>query len=123
MGPPKRVRAIPLDADAIPLVERGREGRRYLDCPAGGAEAGESLQAALIREEAGPLVETGDMVATVVVPNHVRECFQAPVAGCMLGSDDGLESHSPGPAGAYRPACAPFRVAPCRPFRPTWRDW
>lgn len=67
----ERVRAIIVKGDTIALVERIRNGKRYLVFPGGGVEAGESFREAVVREvreETGLLIDVHELVATVSFP-------------------------------------------------------
>jgi len=96
-----RAGAILIQDGAIALIKRERTGELYYVFPGGQIEAGETLEAAVVREiqeELGLTVEVGPLVAEVSFRGKRQYYCLATVIGGRFGAGDGPEM-----AGHYPP--------------------
>lgn len=112
-----RARVVLLERRRVALIERRRPGRRsgpeqrYFVFPGGGVEAGETPEAAAVREaheELGLVVRVERPVATVVSAGEPHHYFLVEKVGGTFGSGHGDEVG--GRLAAYRGSYAPVWV-------------
>lgn len=93
-----RVRAILIGHDKIILMKRVWDNRTYYVFPGGGIEAGESHEAALIREcqeELGIVVAPGALIATQEFRGEREYFYLCTYVSGELGTGDGPEFTRP----------------------------
>jgi 8-oxo-dGTP pyrophosphatase MutT (NUDIX family) len=109
----QRARVIIVRDDALALVERRRDGRRYYVFPGGGVEAGESPEEAAAREateELGLTVAVGRRVAEFPFAGALHHFFLATPIGGRFGDGHGPEMRGEDPPelGTYRAVWLPL---------------
>jgi 8-oxo-dGTP diphosphatase len=107
-----RSAVILLDSDRLALIKRMREGRVYYVFPGGTVEAGETPQAAAIREayeELGVHVALSQLVAVVTFGQKQQYFYQATILDGDFGTGTGAEffSDSTSTRGSYQPIWLP----------------
>ena len=89
-----RAAAIIIDQECVALIQRDRMGQRYFVFPGGQVEAGESTEAAAVREvaeELGVRVRLTELVAVVAFRGQAQYYYRAQLTGGTFGSGDGPE--------------------------------
>ena len=89
-----RAAAIIIDQACVALIQRDRMGQRYFVFPGGQVEAGETIEAAAVREvaeELGVRVSLTELVAVVAFHGQAQYYYRAQLTGGTFGSGDGPE--------------------------------
>ncbi|CAA9572989.1 MAG: hypothetical protein AVDCRST_MAG19-2990 [uncultured Thermomicrobiales bacterium] len=117
-----RARALIVCDGAVALIERRRDGRRYLVFPGGVAESETPGEAAAreVMEEPGLLIEVGPQVAEVMFGGDVQIYCLATIVGGEFGAGRGREmtGHGGRDPGTYAPLWVPVDDLPRKPVRP-----
>lgn len=118
-----RARALIVRDGAVALIERRRDGRRYLVFPGGGVEENETPSEAAAREvmeELGLRIEVGPLIAEVMLGGDVQRYFLATIVGGEFGTGRGPEMTGKGGhgAGTYSPIWVPVDDLLRQPVQP-----
>ncbi|MDQ2730597.1 MAG: NUDIX domain-containing protein [Armatimonadota bacterium] len=105
---PIRSGVIIIEGNKVALIERVNAKGTYYLFPGGGVEAGETVEAAAIREaweELGVEVQLAGLMAVVTFDQTEQFYYAAQIVGGEFGSGKGeeLASVAASPAGTYRP--------------------
>jgi ADP-ribose pyrophosphatase YjhB (NUDIX family) len=118
-----RAAVLVFEGDAIALIERVRDGRRYFLFPGGHVERGESPEKAAAREageELGLEVEISRLVATASFGGSEQHYYLARRTGGVFGAGNGIEMTGedvPG-SGSYRAVLWPIAGLSAIDLRP-----
>ena len=112
-----RAAAIIIDQECVALIQRDRMGQRYFVFPGGQVEAGESTEAAAVREvaeELGVRVRLAELVAVVAFHGQAQYYYRAQLTGGTFGSGDGPEFQGEDRAerGTYTPVWIKLTALP-----------
>jgi 8-oxo-dGTP diphosphatase len=118
-----RAAVVVLEGDAIALIERVRDGRRYYLFPGGHVEPGESPEDAAAREareELGLDVEISRLVARAAFGGNEQRYYLARKTGGRFGAGGGPEMTGEDfpEAGSYRAVLWPISALSAIELRP-----
>lgn len=101
-----RSRVVLLQDGKVALIRRERQNSVYYVFPGGGVDAGESLEAAAVREafeELGVQIRLGGKLAESTSDGVCSHFFWAEIVGGTFGTGAGPEFASGGQRGSYLP--------------------